>query len=382
MLPYKIAYITVTDPHNKHSWSGTDHYIWKSLQTQFKEVDLLGPAEPRFTVFFCKIIHALSLLVGKRFDYRHSTLYAKACGRLFGEKLKGKNYDLIVSPAGVAYIGYIKTSIPKVLVVDRTIAGTINYHSIFKKLWKFSEQQSINTDKHAMLGSALSVFSSPWAANLAKERYGLPDKQIAVIPFGANMDELPSSEFVFKHKKNGTCNLLLVGTYWENKGADIAVNALNELVKMGVDAKLTVCGYTPPEPINNDRLTIIPFVNKNTAEGRKQLDELFLNHHFFILPTRFDCTPIVFCEAGAYALPVLSANTGGVGGHITEGKNGYLIDYNDKGLAYANKIKEVLDTPGTFEALRISTRKEYDERLNWGSWSEEFVRVISPLIKK
>lgn len=382
MLPYKIAYITVTDPHNKHSWSGTDHYIWKSLQTQFKEVDLLGPAEPKLAVFICKIIHAFSLLVGKRFDYRHSTLYAKACGKMFGEKLKVKQYDLIVSPAGVAYIGYIQTNIPKVLVVDRTIAGTINYHSIFKKLWKFSEQQSINTDKHAMLGSALTVFSSPWAASIAKENYSLPDKQIAVIPFGANMDELPSSEFVFNHKKSGTCNLLLVGTYWENKGADIAVNALNELLKMGVDAKLTVCGCTPPQPINNNRLTIIPFVNKNTVEGRKQLDELFLNHHFFILPTRFDCTPIVFCEAAAYALPVLSANTGGVGGHITEGKNGFLIDYNDTGISYAKKIKEILDTPGQYEALRKSTRDEYDNRLNWKSWSEHFVEKVTPLIKK
>ena len=88
--------MTVTDPHNKHSWSGTDRYIWKSLQAHFTQIDLLGPAEPKFTVFICKIIHAFSLLVGKRFDYRHSTIYAKACARLFSKKLEGKNCDLII----------------------------------------------------------------------------------------------------------------------------------------------------------------------------------------------------------------------------------------------------------------------------------------------
>src|SRR5688572_22049313 len=188
MLQKKVAYITVSDPHDKHSWSGTNHYIWKTLQEHFKEVDLLGPDEPKFTIFICKVIHGFSLLVGKRFDYRHSTMYAKACARLFAKKLEGKNYDLIVSPAGVAYIGYLKTKTPKVLVLDRSIAGTINYHNIFKKLWKFSEKQSIRTDKTAMENCELTVFSSQWAADVAMEHYGVPQNKIVVLPFGANMD--------------------------------------------------------------------------------------------------------------------------------------------------------------------------------------------------
>ncbi len=380
MIRKKVAYITTSDPNDKHAWSGTNHYIWKILQTKFEQIDVLGPAEPKLTVFICKVIHAFSLMVGKRFDYRHSTMYAKACARLFEKKLEGKNYDLIISPAGVSYIGYLKTKTPKVLVVDRTIAGTINYHNIFKKLWKFSEQQSINTDKVAMHNCDLTVFSSQWAADIAIKEYKLPVNKTIVLPFGANMDVLPSSEYVFNHKQHSGCNLLLLGVYWENKGADIAVNALNELVKMGIDAQLTICGCTPPEGFKNDRVTLIPFVNKNTEEGRKKLEELFLSHTFFILPTRFDCTPIVYCEASAYALPILSSNTGGVAGHITEGKNGFLIDYNDKGKAYAQKIVEILSEKGRYELLCKTTREEYDSRLNWGKWSEHFLNSVEPLL--
>jgi glycosyltransferase involved in cell wall biosynthesis len=380
MLQKKVAYITTSDPNDKHSWSGTNHYIWKSLQSKFAQIDVLGPAEPKFTVFICKIIHAFSLMVGKRFDYRHSTMYAKACARLFEKKLEGKNYDLIISPAGVAYIGYLKTKTPKVLVLDRTIAGTINYHNIFKKLWKFSEEQSINTDKVAMHNCELIVFSSQWAADIAIKEYKLPKDKTVVLPFGANMDVLPTAEHVFKNKRYEGCNLLLLGVYWENKGADIAVNALNELVRMGIDAKLTICGCTPPEGFKNDRVTLIPFMNKNTEEGRKKLDELFLSHTFFILPTRFDCTPIVYCEASAYALPVLSSDTGGVAGHITEGKNGFLIDYNDKGKGYAQKIADILNEKGRYELLCKTTREEYDKRLNWDKWTENFVAAVSKLL--
>jgi len=294
MLQKKVAYITVNDPNDKHAWSGTNHYVWKSLQPHFSQIDVLGPAEPKFTVFICKVIHAFSLVFGKRFDYRHSTMYAKACARMFEKKMQGKNYDLIISPAGVAYIGYLKTKTPKVLVLDRTIAGTINYHNIFKKLWKFSEEQSINTDKVAMHNCELSVFSSQWAADIAIKEYKLPKEKTLVLPFGANMDNLPSADFVFKNKRTPSCDLLLIGVYWENKGVDIAVNTVNELVKMGFDAKLTVCGCVPPDGFKNERVAIIPFVNKNSEEGRKKLEELFLSHTFFILPKRFDFTPIVF----------------------------------------------------------------------------------------
>lgn len=379
MLQKKVAYITTSDPNDKHAWSGTNHYIWKSLIPHFSQIDLLGPDEPKFTVFICKIIHAFSLMAGKRFDYRHSTIYAKACARLFAKKLEGKNYDLIISPAGVAYIGYLKTKTPKVLILDRTIAGTINYHNIFKKLWKFSEQQSINTDKVAMHNCELTVFSSQWAADIAIKEYDLPLNKTLVLPFGANMDNLPTAHHIFKFKKSGACKLLLLGTYWENKGVDIAINAMNELVKMGFDARLTVCGCEPPSKIKNERLTIIPFINKNTRDGRKKLEELFLSHTFFILPTRFDCTPIVYCEASAYALPILSANTGGVAGHITENINGFLIDYNDTGKAYAKKIAEVLADKNRYEALCKTTREEYDTRLNWEKWSKSFVSATSYL---
>lgn len=383
MLQKKVAYITTSDPNDKHSWSGTNHYIWKSLQSHFSQIDVLGPAEPKFTVFVCKVIHAFSLLFGKRFDYRHSTLYAKACAKLFSKKLEGKNYDLIISPAGVAYIGYLKTKTPKVLVLDRTIAGTINYHNIFKKLWKFSEHQSINTDKVAMHNCELTVFSSQWAADIAIKEYKLPKEKTLVLPFGANLDILPSAEYIFSKKtvlQNKRCDLLLVGVYWENKGVDIAVNAVNELVKMGFDAKLTVCGCVPPTGFKNKRIAIIPFLNKNTEEGRKKLEALFLSHTFFILPTRFDCTPIVYCEASAYALPILSSNTGGVAGHITEGKNGFLIDYNDSGKAYAQKISDVLTEEGRYDLLCKTTRGEYDSRLNWEKWSAAFVEKVKDLL--
>ncbi len=143
-----------------------------------------------------------------------------------------------------------------------------------------------------------------------------------------------------------------------------------ELLKKNIKAELTIIGCTPPEKFNHPNINIIPFINKNEPGGQKQLMEIYSNSHFLILPTRFDCTPIVFCEASAFGLPVLCANTGGVEGHIKEGVNGYLIDYNDTGSGYAKKIIELFEDKEKYQALVLSARKLYNDELNWHKWAD------------
>jgi glycosyltransferase involved in cell wall biosynthesis len=380
-LPKKIAYITVSDPRDKHAWSGTNHYIWKALEKRFGQVDLLGPDEPALVTFLCKVVHGISLYIfKKRFDYRNSTIYAKACGRLFGKKLKGKQYDLIVSPAGIAYIAYLKTDVPIVFVGDRIIANSLNYHTIISNLWKWSERQSLKTESIALHKTALNILSSHWAADYAISHYKLDPKTTIILPFGANMDQTPTAEYVFAHrKKTEVCQLLLVGTYWKNKGADIAVNALHALLQKGIKAHLTIVGCEPETPLNDPNVTIIPFLSKNTAEGRQALENLFLSHSFFILPTRFDCTPIVFCEASMYGLPILSADTGGVAGHVKEGENGFLVNYNDNGEGYASLIAEIWKDETRYLTLQKTARNLFDDELNWKSWAQQLEESLKKI---
>lgn len=316
-------------------------------------------------------------ITGRRYDYRHSGLYARAFARIFRDKLRKIRHDCVVVCGGTEYGAYLQATKPVFYVLDRTIAGAINYHLILQDLWPFSCTQSIATDKRAMTNATHIFFSSRWAADHARVHYGIPSSKISVIPFGANLDAVPPAMQLDPPKTPGPFKLLFIGSSWEHKGGDIAHNALTMLLGAGKNVELTVVGCTPPEEKNHEKMKVIPFVDKNTTQGMAQFYMLLENHHVLILPTRFDCTPIVFCEASAFALPVLSAETGGVAAHVNEGVNGYLLPYHDKGEGYAARIERWMEQPEEYESLRRSARTLYETTLNWNSWAIAFSKKIA-----
>ena len=372
-----IAYVTETSPDDKHAWSGTAHYVYVALQKQGFRVHPVGPALPRTLKVMLGSINKLSLkITGRRFDYRHSRLYARAFARIFRSKLSAVEHDVIVVCGGTEYGAYLRSHKPIYYVLDRTIAGAINYHLILQDLWPFSCVQSISTDRRAMENARHIFFSSRWAADHARVHYRIPSAKISVIPFGANIDEVPPRSEVLAQKPLNPFRLLFIGSSWEHKGGDIAYLTLIKLIEKGYNVSLTVVGCTPPGHLSHKSMSVIGFVDKNTDEGMQEFYRLLANHHVLILPTRFDCTPIVFCEASAFALPVLSAETGGVAGHVKENVNGFLLPYHDKGDGYAARISQLLEDESRFHRLRESARALYESTLNWDAWARSFSKIV------
>lgn len=309
----KIAYVTPTDARNKHSWSGTDYYIWNSLQKHMGDITLIQPRQPSYLLFFLKAFHGISLFVfKKRYDWRHSVPLAKAYARSIKKKLTNQSFDLLVAPAADAVIAYLDTTLPIIYINDRTIAGAIGYHRMLTNLWGFSKQQSMLIDKLAIEKSVFVSYPSEWASQSAIKDYGIAKGKVVTLPFGANIDDVPDRSVALQRKAGTTCKLLFIGVNWKDKGGAIVYDCLLELLKSGINAELTVVGCVPPAEFNHQRLTVIPFLNKNNPNDMQQLQSLWINSTFLILPTRIDAFGIVFCEAAAYGLPCLGTDTGDV----------------------------------------------------------------------
>ncbi|MBL7921769.1 MAG: glycosyltransferase family 4 protein [Bacteroidia bacterium] len=371
----KIAYLSSDDPKNKSIWSGTHYSIYKSL-CGFGDVYILGPYKPSLKLFIAQAINQLSLkLFNKRYSYRHSIFISKGYASYFNKRLKEKNYDYIVAPAGSCELAYIETNVPVIYITDGTFAGCLNYHDSLKNLTKKSIKEGNFIEQQSIQKSKFVIVSSEWAKMSVIKDYKTDPAKVNIIPFGANFDRLPTKEEL-EFSAPVEWKLLFVGVYWKNKGGEIAYNAFKLLLAKGYNASLTILGCIPPDEFNHPKMTVISFIDKNDPKGQEQLNDIYKQHHFLILPTRFDCTPIVINEASAYGMPCIIANTGGVAGHLKERRNGFLVNYSDQGKSYADKISHLIDHPNEYTQLRKETRKLYDELLNWNNWTEQLKKLI------
>ena len=107
-------------------------------------------------------------------------------------------------------------------------------------------------------------------------------------------------------------------------------------------------------------LVIKPFLNMGQEADRKCLHELFSTSDFFILPSRAECAGIVFCEANAFGLPVLTTDVGGISSIVRHGVNGYMLPTSASGEDFAKEIKRLLDDPVCYQRLRQQSRAEYE----------------------
>ena len=214
------------------------------------------------------------------------------------------------------------------------------------------------------------------------DHYGADKSKIKIISYGANIDQTPPRDMILGKEKSDRCRLLFLGVDWERKGGEIAFETLLELDKLGLNAELTVCGCIPPEEFKHENMKVIPFLDKNIPQQNKELEELLLNSDFLLLPSRTEAYGVVFCEANAYGLPVITTQTGGIPSVIDEGKNGFMLTLDSRGVDYANLIKEIYPDDERYHQLVRSSRKTYDEKLNWDIWGKRVNKFIGELITK
>jgi len=375
MKKLKIAYVTTYDGRNVNNWSGLSYYIANTLQKYIGEVYFIGNLNKKTFLIntlkrgFAKIIEGKSFHIDR----------TKEIGIYYAEQVKNQiknnKYDIIFSP-GTIPIAYLETNLPKIFWADANFNVMLNYY--FHNLSSISINDGNKMEQTALNSSALAIYSSKWAASSAINYYNVDSNKVKVIPFGANINNVPELSQL-EHPISGSVKLLFVGKDWERKGGIVAYQTLQELKNFGIKSHLTIVGCIPPKEINDKDLTIIPFLDKNKIEDAKLLNKLFLESNFFLMPSKQECYGVVFCEAAAFGLPVLATLTGGIPTIVKEGVNGYLLPVETRGIDFANKIIEILNNKN-YESLCLSSRKRYDELLNWDTAGRLLKKEIEKII--
>lgn len=359
-----IAFLSSLNPTDIHSWSGTLYYMYQSLSKSHRLTWIGGEQYAEVREFHKANYTSEVHFVNEK--------YASLFGKLFSDLFRYEYYDLIIC-RDYFFLSYLVTDVPVIYLGDTTFRLFDPYQLItdteFIALANELERRSIQNATHL-------VYSSEWAKQSAINDYGAHPDKISVIEFGANIDDVPSLLQALKYQ---TCNLLFNGRNWKKKNGDKAIAIYQQLKEAGIHCKLTIIGSQPEHIVEDKDIVIYPHLDKSRTEDRQLLESILQESHFLIAPTLFDCFGIVYCEAAAYGIPVLTSDVGGVSQAVREGTNGFLFSKDAPASDYVGTIIDLFTHKERYEALRISSRKEYETRLNWNEWDKRMGRIITEL---
>lgn len=373
----KIGVITAADPNDKRILSGTLHCMCEALKSQFSSVIYLGPVKlspfsslkVRILTFLFKIFHLL--VYWKRLNSEHTMIRSKFHAGYFKQMIEGSGLDVLFAPFASIELAFIKTDVPICYLSDTSFAQLADYYRMSSKLSSMAKRMGDKIEHAAIHNSFAQVYSSKWAADFSREYYQAPN--VFITRFGANMDSAIFSGA--ENKKPGPpLQLLFVGVDWVRKGGDIVFDTFLELLEKGHHVNLTVCGCNPPK--SHPKVEVYTFLDKNKKEDLSELMQIFNRSDLFFLPTRADCTPIVFCEANAFGLPVISTNTGGVSSIIEDGNNGFLLSPDAKSKEYTELIERIINEEGLYQKLSVNARNKFEKELNWTVWAKEMRQIL------
>ena len=372
----KIGFYSVVPLDDKKNWSGTMFKMYEQLLIQGYEVVWIPKVhftekeEKRF-----KLIERWFNKIFNRGYNRHLFIYkAKIAARRLEKNLKEFKVDVIFNPTHVNDFAYLKTDLPIVYLNDANVAQLLNYYHYYSGFGILSKIETKYLEKKTLKNSSYTVFSSDWARNFAIDFYGIDKEKVKTIKFGAN---ITVPEKIDPNKSTEEFTFLFLAVDWIRKRGALAYESLKIVREKGYPVKMLIVGCNPE--IKADWVTVIPFLNKNNPDEFREIQNHLLSSHFLFVPTKADCTPIAFCEAAGYGLPVISTDTGGVSAHVIEGYNGCLLSEDANAEDYADKIEKLIKSPQTIKEYSQNARKLYENELNWENWGYQFSKILKQL---
>jgi glycosyltransferase involved in cell wall biosynthesis len=135
---------------------------------------------------------------------------------------------------------------------------------------------------------------------------------------------------------------------------------------------LHVVGCRPglPSSLTDGESAIVTMhgrLDKNVPEQRAAMQNLFIDSHFLIVPTRAECYGIVFAEAHAFGLPPVSRAINSLPSIVLDRKTGILLPNDSPVVLYVNRIQELSTNPAEYQSMSKRALEHYDQVLNWDS---------------
>lgn len=375
----RIGYVSIKPAGDVLDYSGTTSAIRRALLAapNVELIDIDDLSTPYNAMWRAKQA-AYWFIAGQRYWINRQPYVVQGYATQVAKRAASRGtLDVLLSASSLPLACY-SGDIPTVFWSDATFAGYVGLYPDARRMCRETIFAGNHLEQQALSNCSLAIYSSQWAADSAMEAYDVGSGKIAFVPYGANVDAVPTSLDVEGHvreKPGRPLRLLFVGGDWHRKGGDLAIGAAQTLVDRGQQVRLDIVGSMPPNAVPGFVHTH-GFLRKDRAQDKETLHRLFHECDILLLPTRADCVPVVIAEACAYGLPTVATDVGGVESVVHSGENGLLVPPTASASAWADALASLANDPRRYRSMASRSRQLFESDLNWTTAVDRVLALI------
>lgn len=281
---------------------------------------------------------------------------------------KMKSVTSVFTMHGIYHNPYIVENI------DDPLSGRINskvqLSFPFLKPWKLN-----NWFVHLPLQADKITALTEWEKT-AIAKLGIDSRKIDVVPNGVDLEKYNKGQLDY-FKKLGIEGkiLLFVGQPTQRKGWKYFLDAMPRILKEFPDTKAVFIGYSRNKELENYSKSLgleksVVFLGYLPEENKI---DAFKSADVFVLPTLYEGFGIVFLEAMASGLPIVTTDSAGNKEIIENNKNGILTK-SKTGLEISEAVIRLLES----KTLRTKISKANKRKVldyEWKKVTEKYLEI-------
>lgn len=355
-------YTEVYDNLFKHLYAESINQIVYSALKRKAQITALDQKE--YDIVSSKIVNKYDSLI---FFHRINKTYKDIIS-----KIDISSYDIIHShflftDGGLALKLHEQFGIPYIVTIRNTdISLYLKYFPHLKKL-----------ALRIMKSAKKIVFISPKHRRVIENAFPKKEmenisKKIVTIPNGTNIFWRDNIN-IPKKTRNSKISFLFIGEISKNKNLELSISLLSKL-KQKFDLEFTIVGPPSDGSKSLDHLLIENDWIKYLGEIRdkKKLKELYRNHTFFMMLSKYETFGLVYTEAMSQGTPVFYSKGQGIDGYFPEGFIGYHIDTKNPAIReFESYVGLLLDNYESISKNCIDSCSKFD----WKNISKVYHKI-------
>ncbi|KQN89530.1 glycosyltransferase family 4 protein [Arthrobacter sp. Leaf69] len=316
----------VRNPLDPRNWSGTPYGLSRGLASQGITVVPLAADVPHG---LHEMVAVLSRVTGRRgavMDRMPVRNLARTL--ILARRLsQAAPLDAVVAMGTEMYdlATVIPTGVPCATYDDGTLKQMWDHPGSDIRSGDFPPhhvRRWIRRQSDSSRAASVCCVSTQWAARSFADDYAIPRDRIAVVGMGHRPRSAAAGD-----KDWSKPTFLFVGVDWQRKNGARVLEAFSRVRERVPAATMHVVGEHPL--IDAPGVVDHGFLPKDNAASQEVLDRLYAVATCFVLPSKFDPSPISYLEAASAGIPVIATPFGGAGELL--GRGAWTVDPSDSG---------------------------------------------------